>query len=212
MRTIEKTLYKYSELSESAQEKAREWYRSASAGDEFYAECVYDDAATMADILGIDLRQTRKTKMEGSHSYEPTIYYSGFWSQGDGACFKGDYRYKPGASAAIRQAAPTDTELHRIADALQAVQKRYFYALRASCTHPGHYMHSGCMRVEVEHSQDSYRDIGDAESDITQLMRDFADWIYAQLENAYEWDNSDNVVSENIIANEYEFDDAGNIQ
>lgn len=212
MRVIEKTLFQYSELSESAQEKAREWYRKSSFGYGFFAESVYDDAANMADILGIDLRQTRKTKTDGSHTYEPTIYYSGFCSQGDGACFVGKYSYKPGASAAIRKAVPTDTELHRIADALQATQKRHFYKLWANCEHSGHYYHSGCMSVSVWDDRDECRDIGDSEDDITQCMRDFADWIYKQLESAYDWDNSDDVVSESIIANEYEFDENGNIQ
>ena len=186
MRTIQKTVFLYSELSKSAQEKAREWYRSTSAWDNFYADCVFDDAAIIADILGIDLRQTRKTKMDGSHSYEPTIYYSGFWSQGDGACFKGEYRYKPGASKAIRAYAPEDKTLHRIADALQSTQKKHFYKLWANCAQSGHYYHSGCMSVDVWHDDDEYRAIGDSEDDIRQLMRDFADWIYKQLESAYE--------------------------
>ena len=68
------------------------------------------------------------------------------------------------------------------------------------------------MSVDVWHDDDEYRAIGDSEDDIRQLMRDFADWIYKQLESAYEWDNSDDVVSENIVANGYEFDENGNIQ
>ena len=211
MRTIQKTVFMFDELSTGAKEKAREWYRESSAGDDFFAESVYDDAAEMADILGIDLRQTRKTKMDGSHTYEPTIYYSGFWSQGDGACFVGKYSYKKGASKEIRKSAPKDKELHRIADGLQSAQKKHFYKLWANCKQSGHYYHSGCMSVDVWHDDDKYRDIGDAEDDIRQLMRDFADWIYKQLENEYEFDNSDDAVTENIRANEYEFDINGGI-
>lgn len=204
-RNIEKTVFLYSELSEAAQEKAREWYREASECDDFYAETVFEDAARMADFLGIDLRQTRVNNGD----YRPTIYYSGFWSQGDGASFEGQYSYKKGATKLIRQHAPTDKELHSIADALQAVQKKHFYKLRAKCKQSGHYMNSGCMSVEVWHDGDGYRDIGEAEEDVRQLLRDFADWIYRQLETEYDWGNADAQVIESIEANDYEFTEDG---
>ena len=211
MRTIKKTAYLYSELSEAAQKKAIESYRLGNASDDFYAECVYSDAAAIGDILGIDLNQKRVTLMNGSHRYDPCIYYSGFWSQGDGACFEAEYKYKKGALKAIQSYAPKDAELHRIAKGLQDVQKRHFYSLVASCKHRGHYYHSGCMHVDVSDNRDSYRDIGEAENDITQLMRDFADWIYEQLENAYEWEDADEQIIENIQANGYEFYENGDI-
>ena len=65
------------------------------------------------------------------------------------------------------------------------------------------------MECEVYDNRDQYRDIGAAESDITQLMRDFADWIYRQLEAEYEYQNSDEQVIESIRCNEYEFDEQG---
>ena len=201
MTTLETPVFQYSELSESAQENAREWYRKCTDGDNFYAECVYEDAAQIADIMGIDLYQTRTN----TGTYKPTIYYSGFWSQGDGASYECQYKYKPGALKAVTAYAPEDTELHRIAKALQDVQKRYFYKLVASSHHSGHYYHSGCMRVSVEHSDDPYRDISDAEDDITQALRDFADWIYAQLVAEYEYQTSEEQLTEMINANGYEF-------
>lgn len=94
----------------------------------------------------------------------------------------------------------------RIAQGLQGVQKKYFYRLLARCQHRGHYYHSGCMRVEVEHRDDSYRDVNDAEAEVTQLLRDFADWIYGRLEAEYDYLNSDEQVEESILANEYDFD------
>lgn len=50
MRTIEKTIYKYSELSDAAKSNARDWYRQSDC-DDFYSECVIEDTATIADIL-----------------------------------------------------------------------------------------------------------------------------------------------------------------
>ena len=205
MTILEREVFTYSELSESAQENAREWYRKCSAGDNFYAECVYEDASQIADLMGIDLCQTRTN----TGTYKPTIYYSGFWSQGDGASYECQYKYKPGALKAVTAYAPKDTELHRIAKALQDIQKRYFYNLVANSRVIGNYCHSGCMRVSVEHSDDPYRDISDAEDDITQALRDFADWIYSQLEKAYDWENSDEQIAETILCNEYEFTEYG---
>lgn len=68
----------------------------------------------------------------------------------------------------------------------------------------GHYSHSGCMNANVERS-DEREVTDDQEEEITQLMRDFADWIYDQLCKEDEWLNSDECIDDNIRANEYEF-------
>ena len=209
MRVVETNVFQYDELDDRAKERAREWYSRRVFEDSCDWEFVYEDAAEVADILGIDLRQRRVQLMGGGHRYEPSIYFSGFWSQGDGACFEGTYRYAKGATKKIRGYAPQDKELHRIADELQAVQRKHFYHLTASMNHSGHYYHSGCMSVEVEHNEDRYRDISDAEDDIRQLMRDFADWIYECLSDEYDYQTSDSAVEETIRANEYEFDEDG---
>lgn len=189
---ISTTVYQYEELTPEAQEKARDWYRNASEGDNFYSECVIEDATTIGAIMGITI---------------DNVYWSGFWSQGDGACFIGSYRYAKGAPKSVKAFAPKDKELHRIAEALQSLQRKNFYSLTARMVHRGYYQHSGCMSVDVEDSRDQYR--ATPEDDLTQLMRDFADWIYKQLESAYESDNSDESVSENIRCNEYTFTKSG---
>lgn len=213
MRTITKTVYQFSELDDRAKERAREWYRQCSSGDNFFAESVYDDAATIGAIMGIDLNQKPVKLMNGSTRYDPAIYYSGFWSQGDGACFESTYSYKPGALKALKAHIGGESEggkeLLRICNGLQAEQKKHFYKLQAKTQHQGRYYHAYCMDVDVWHSDDNYRDVGDSEETIRELLRDFANWIYSQLESAYEWENSDEVVDENIIGNEYEFDENG---
>lgn len=216
MRTIQTKVFKYSELSDSAKSTARDWYRSASCGDNFFAESVCDDAATIGAIMGIDLCQTRKTKLDGSPIYTPTIYYSGFSNQGDGACFESTYRYKKGALSALRKhisgESKGDRELLRICKELQDIQRKYFYRLQASTKHSGHYYHSGCMRVSVDYVGDyAERETDKGEDEITQALRDFADWIYDQLESAYDWENSDENVAEVITINEYDFTEDGEI-
>lgn len=206
MRTKSIPVYTYDELSDSAKEQVRAWW-----SQDIDYDCVYEDAATIADLFGLDIRMTRKTLVGGGHRYDPTVYYSGFWSQGDGACYEGNYKYKAGALKAVKEYAPQDAELHRIVKGLQDVQRKFFYHLTASCKHRGHYCHSGCMQVEVQDSENHWRDIGDAEDEVTQLLRDFADWIYARLYDEFEYQTSDEAVAEACAANEYEFYEEGSI-
>ena len=207
--TTTRTLYKFDELSPEAQQHALEEHAEFE-GREFNPEFVFDDAATIADLFGLDLRQTRKTRKDGGHFYEPTIYYSGFWSQGDGACFEGTYSYKSGALKAVTECAPQDHELHRIVESLQNIQKRNFYQLTARCKHLGHYYHSGCMSVDVDR-QDGKEMTDDAEDTVQECMRDFADWIYKSLEDEYDYVTSEAACKESIEANDYEFTEKGEL-
>lgn len=206
MRTKAIPVYTYDELSDEAKEQVRSWWSQGINYDN-----VVEDAATIAKLFGLDIYNTRKTLMGGGHRYDPTVYFSGFWSQGDGACYEGDYRYQKGGLKAVEQYAPLDKELHRIVAGLQDVQRRHFYRLTASTKQRGHYQHSGCMQVEVQDSEDPYRNIGDAEDEVTQLLRDFADWIYVRLEEEYEYQSSDECVKETCHANGYEFYEDGSI-
>ncbi len=199
MRTAETEVYEFNELSEQAKEHARERYR-ANAFDYDWWEYVYDDTKSAAELLGISINN---------------IQFSGFWSQGDGASFTGDYRYAKGAFKRIKAWAPEDKELHRIAEGIQCLQKQYFYSLRASITRDAgsnYYSHSGTMHVDVWDSRRSmYADLGDAEDDLADLMRSFADWIYTRLEREFEFLTSDEQIDEAICANEYEFTEDGSI-
>src|SRR3546814_8987198 len=86
----------------------------------------------------------------GGTRRKPCIWFSGCWSQGDGACFEGDYSYAKGALATIRRYAPKDVALHRIADALGSIQRRNFYQLSARISHRGRYYHEYSMDIVVE--------------------------------------------------------------
>lgn len=209
MRTEEIKIYKYSELSDEAKVKARDWYREDLPVDH---EFIYDEAVTIAEMMGIEIATKAAKLMNGSTRQEPEIYYTGFWSQGDGASFEGGYRYKKGAFKAIKEYAPEDHALHNIAQALQDVQKKYFYRLTAGISQRGRYYHSGTMYTNCYYSGDDYRTIEDRDCDEIQYqMRAFADWIYNRLRSEYEYQNSDEAVEESIIGNEYEFTEDGSI-
>lgn len=200
-RIVEKTLYTFAELSDDAKENAREWYREGAFDYEWY-EFVFDDAKLCGALFGIDIDR---------------IYFSGFWSQGDGACFEGNYAYRKGWRKALRAAIGGDDlePLEAIGERLQETQRRAFYGVSASCRQSGHYMHSGCMTVNVNATTPAGDDIckgfDEIEDDIKDALRLFADWIYSKLEQEYEWLNDDEQVDDAITANEYEFDECGNI-
>ena len=148
--------------------------------------------------------------MGGGSRQKPCIFFSGFWSQGDGACFEGYYSYRKNASAEIRTHAPQDTTLHGIADALQSVQRRNFYQLRAEATHRGRYHHEYCMAISVDRDSPTYQDMtADAEDIVIEALRDLARWLYRQLEREHEYLTSDEAVDESIIANDYTFTASG---
>ena len=202
-RVIEKTIFKFEELEdERAKQRARDWYRQGSGPEDF--EYTTDDAVTIGELMGIEF-DTRTVQLYGGGTRgEPKVYWSVSHGQGDYAAFEGRYSYRKGAAKLVRAHAPVDKELHRIVDELQAVQRRNFYRLRARCQE-----NRGNQSVEVEDSEHMYRDIGEAEGDIREALKDFAHWIYCQLRDEDEYRNSDEAVDESLICNEYEFDEEG---
>lgn len=191
--TIERKLFTFDELSDEAKETAIERYRENNLDYEWY-DAVYDDAITIGKLIGIKIDR---------------IYFSGFWSQGDGACFEGEYFYSAGSVKEIKAYAPIDTELHRIAKELQDIQKPAFYHLYAYVKHRGHYYHENCTEIDVRNDAQKFTD--DQEQRLKDCLRDFMRWIYRQLEKEYEYLTSEEAIKETIEANEYEFTENGKL-
>ena len=208
MRTKTTTIYLFDELSDEAKQTAIDSHRSWNVQDFDWWDSSFESFADAADLFGLDIRQTRKSLMDGTFRHDPTIYFSGFSSQGDGACFEGVYSYKKGALKATKQAFPGDSELLRIVRDLQTLQQRNFYQLTATAKHRGRYNHSGCMDITVDRADGKAFSGGDEES-LKQLMRDFADWIYSHLEKEYDYLTSDESVAESLRNNEVEFTEDG---
>lgn len=206
---IETTVYRLTELSDTAKDKARAWYREGGFDYDWH-DAVYEDFQRIAEILGVRFKTRTVRLMGGGSRQEPCIWFRGFWSQGDGASFECFYAYRKNASPEIRTYAPKDETLHRIADALQAVQRRNLYQLHAEATHRGHYCHEYCMSVSVARESPTWQDITpEAEEIVVEALRDLARWLYRQLEREYDHLSSDEVVDETIAANDYKFTATG---
>ena len=223
-RVIKKTVYTFDELSESAKDKARQWIRDCNTEDNSWSEFVIEDAARMAEFMGLDVCQQRVTLMNGSSRYEPSIYWSGFWSQGDGACFEGSWDASKVDAKGLKDEAPEDSELHRIVDGFAEIANEYpegSFRVR----HTGHYHHShstsfdvglpNAQEDELEYGSPEFKllqvKLGKDEDTLIELARDFMDWIYKQLNKEWDYQNSDEQIDETIKANEYEFSEDGSI-
>ena len=208
-RVIEITVYTIDELSDAAKEAARAWYRQSCLDYEWY-DFVYEDFETICGILGVTLRTSPVGLYGGGTRDKPHLYWTGFWNQGDGASFEGSYSHARGAAKAIRAHAPKDDELHRIADTLQAVQRRNFHQLHAAISQRGRYYHEHTMAIEVERDSPTWQPpTDDAEDAVTEAMRDLARWLYRQLRAEYEHLTSDTAIDETLAANEWSFTSAG---
>ena len=99
---------------------------------------------------------------------------------------------------------------HRIADALQAIQRRNFYQLHAGVVHRDRYYHEYCMAIAVERDSPTWQELtADAEDAVIEALRDLARWLYRHLEGEYEYLTSDAAVDEAIAVNEYAFTENG---
>lgn len=209
----EQTKFKFAELSDKAKNTAREAHRYHYVEYEWW-DGIYEDAVRMGSILGIEISTTPQRTGSGK-SYETTdIFFSGFSSQGDGACFTG--YYAPRFDALEKLAAETDDEeLTRIATELFTIQlTRRLQGLdlvRADISQSGNYCHSYTMNVALvfgDSDEFEFDEVG-LEVEINQLMRDFADWIYKNLETEHDYLTSDEYIDE-ALADDL-FDEDGTV-
>lgn len=195
---VETEVFEFSELSETAKQSAIDKAREFACEDSFWHDCVLDDAKATAKILGIDIQD---------------IYFSGFWSQGDGAQFTGSYSYAKQSAKDIRVEYPKDETLHAIADGLRDIQRLSFYQLSASVSSTGHYSHEMCTRIFVyDDRPHAARDVSEhVEQTVTELLRGFMRWIYSRLQAEYEFQTSDDTLREWLQDSEQDFTIEGSI-
>jgi hypothetical protein len=188
-------------------DKLIEQHRYINVEDNWW-DSVYDDFRMICSIIGVDLDKN-----------EPQ--FSGFASQGDGASFMGVYRafvkhgysttpatlYYETAPAKIREHAPEDTELHRIADELCLLSRIYFpITISVARFGASRYVHEQTMDCLVEPMDGDPDDWAEevhahAQEQGTLLMRDLARWLYRTLEDEYDYLTSDEAVWDTIEAN-----------
>ena len=160
--------------------------------DHDWSDCIIDNYIELAALVGLDINN---------------IYWSGFSSQGDGACFTGSYSYRKGAVKALEGFVFDDHPLIELAKQLQAIQKDYFYSL-TSTNHRlgGKYYHEQSVKV-VTPIGDRYgvRNLVTPTKQLGDLFRDLMNSIYMELQQCYEFLTSDEQVAESLECNELYF-------
>ena len=171
----------YLELSDEAKERAFESFKNRELYDNHWAHHVLEDWVERLGAVGID-----------TEVYD--MHFSGFHSQGDGASFEGVINLKEFLeahpdlkarhSALYMSTVPFDT--------LSDDYAEYMVLLRKTQHH--HYSHENTITLEWDIETN---DVGkfdkvmtDAEPDILEQCRSYMKDIYADLENAYEYEFS----------------------
>lgn len=158
---------------------------------------------------GIDVDTHDVKTMGGKTVAKPSIYFSGFWSQGDGACFDGHVSDWPKFLAACGRVD------------LVPLYEKLDPTLVLSWCQSGHYQHSGCTSFNsdlcVENPFDEDDDVlqyatwdtiaegGDIfnalEDDFIKYVRGLMDDLYTTLEEEHDYLTGDETVAAYILDN-----------
>lgn len=116
-----------------------------------------------------------------------SINYRGFWSQGDGAQFTGNYSYTKGALSKVKKEFPNFLELHGLAKTLQSLERGSFYSIRFSINGCGHYSHEYGTDFTFEDTRENSGlcSASFEEEPYITACRDFMRHIYRSLEKEY---------------------------
>lgn len=137
-------------------------------------------------------------KLEKLSYTETKTYFSGFWSQGDGACFEGKVYLLNWLKAhkKLSQFKNLVTYLKEQGDDYLTIKQT------------GHYYHSRSMAVVDEVHTETQKQ-SDELSQVIELIEaeieEVSDEYYKDLENYYNELTSDEAVKEALIDNDYEF-------
>jgi hypothetical protein len=195
--TIEKTLFKFNELSNEAQQKAIEKNFDINVKNEYWFEHIVENFK------------------ENEYFNITNVYFSGFWSQGDGAMF--EYNNIE------------NKLLNEFLDTLKLTPLRrsiieyniYFYA---NGTQRGLYYHENSCLHQTDFAIDNFNWLRhertykaleniliDFEAYVIEKYKDFCINLYSSLEEEYNYQTSEEVIKESILANDYDFEENGEI-
>lgn len=202
MREVITKVYKFSELSDQAKQRAIDDHRSVMSHDSLDLEHTIEWLDTAAKLFGLEIERDKRDV--------PKIEYSISYSQGDGLAYAGQYAWRADAASAIRKefGGAYGDKIAGLAERLETLQAANGNALSADIRLSLSYGYN--MNISLDETEWPLPYIGeDAEAELKDLLREFARIAYQFLVEEFEWQNSDEVIAETIEANEYEFDENG---
>lgn len=197
MRTIEQKIYSFDELSEDAKQKAIKNNYQTNIYEEWY-QWIYEDFIKLNKDFDIE-----------------NIYFSGFWSQGDGAMFE-----YSGIASELKDEFIDSLNLSPIRR--QWLENNIYISGKGEQS--GHYYHekscSHSIYWEVDNGDLHYDAqplfyewlesfAADFEDFVISRYEDQAKELYSKLSNSYDYLTSEVAIIESIEANEFEFYEDG---
>lgn len=211
--------YKFSELDEAAKQRVREWYVQDVDRFEWW-DYVFETAKADGEKRGFDIEDIR---------------FSGFWSQGDGASWKGTVDF----ARFVKHR--TDKYLHdaRFALVMEMAEQHGFYPWRIDYS-SHQYCHSGTMSdamgdpcIQYNVDSEGAGVVGEGmlagarwsalysalevddwlesvfRKEVLNEARAYADEIYRRLAAEYDYQTSDACIEEMCEANGWRFSEDG---
>ena len=159
-------------------------YIEISPFDGWYACTIEDFCDRICPHLGLDV------------SYKD-VEFSGFWSQGDGASFVGNFYLSDVVPADLKAACPTEVELHQLVEELAELAEAHPEIQGKVTRLSSRYSHSNTM-VMAWSSNNGYNDedteafaAADAETALLRIFRELANWLYSRLNAEYDFYQAD---------------------
>ena len=136
-------------------------------------------------------------KLEKLGYYEIKMYFNGFYSQGDGACFIAGVDIDEWIKA------------HKKIKEFKRIYNKYtadgFLPIAIKITHTSRYYYATSTNVELEH-EDQYNKEGELlEKLISDEREKIGNELYKELEKSNNYLSSEEAIAETLIANDYEF-------
>ena len=182
---VEQRHYKFDKLSKASQDKAIENYKRDFSGE---------DANRQADDF--ERNANEELKSEGYGNLE--VLYSLSHSQGDGVAFEGKVS--------------ADEVMDKNPEMKKKYKSLYGKGIYFDVKNSGHYTHFNSFSVENNEYMDSGKNFklsdelaDDIRKDLQEKSKELEKKGYQYVDSAYD----DDVIKENIKANEYTYDENG---
>lgn len=197
MRKVTYTVYNFVELSETAKHTAIDSIRYSNS---------YLNYDWSEDIKNCFIEDNQYFEIE-------KVYFSGFYSQGDGAMF--EYN-------AIKEKLIEEFLETLLIPNWKKNLVRYA-RIFGNGTHRGHYYHEYCCEHSIDYNENNLYNIAPnvaefldnlfpmLEEYILERYRDICKELYSKLEKEYDYLMSDTVIEDYILSNELEFSETGKL-
>lgn len=200
--------YTYDELDPAAQRRAFEEYANIYELEYEWWEYAYETIEKAADALGISIQDEGG---RGGRRSKPAISFD---IDRRDIGIRGSYSYKAGSVSKAKALFPGEwapgKELVAIAKELYNCQRQNAYQITATLDARSGWSRSGTS-ITVEMEDYSMKLPEEDEDAVKEALDDFVKWAFKHLEDEYEGLTSRETLEENIRANDYQFDEDGNM-